>query len=241
MKSETKMMLWPRSIHRHLRASACICGFALLSGCGLTIPGHVKFPDGPPQYAAAQPAPAPVRAPTGGIYSEATYRPLFEDIRARHVGDVLTVALVEKTSASRKASSTADRTGSSNIAIGPSLRLPVKGLNGMTFDGSSGSKFDGKGETASDVLLTGTLTVTVVAVLPNGNLAVAGEKQIGVNSNMERLKLTGVVHPSTILAGNTVQSSAVADARIELSGRGILDETQTMGWLQRFFLSVLPL
>ncbi len=201
--------------------------------------GHVEFPPVPAQTPiAAAPPPAPV---TGGIFHAAGYRPLFEDVRARAVGDTLTIQLVEKTSASRKASSNTDRTGSASLSIGDIVHLPLKGLAGTKFSGDSGSTFDGKGETASDVLLAGTLTVTVIRVLPNGNLVVAGEKHLGVNRNVERLRLTGVVNPTTILAGNTVMSTQVADARIEVSGTGIVNEAQTKGWLQRVFESVWPL
>jgi flagellar L-ring protein FlgH len=220
------------------RLSAFICGSIIVSGC--TLLGDVKFPDPPAQRAAAA-APQAPQAPTGGIYQAATYRPLFEDIRARQVGDVLTVQLVEKTSASRKSSSSTNRDGSTSVSIGDMLKLPLKSLQGMNFDGKSAGKFDGKGETASDILLTGSITVTVIEVLPNGNLSVAGEKQIGVNRNVERLKLAGVVHPASIVAGNVVSSTQVADARIEVSGSGILNETQTMGWAQRVFMSIWPL
>ena len=212
------------------------------AGCS-NFPGKVRFPEASEAHAmTAVPAPQPVAMlPTGGIYSAATYRPMFEDIRARQVGDIITIVLNEKTSASRKASSTTNRTSSATVAVGDMLKLPLKSLQGMKFDGSSDGKFDGKGETASDALLTGTLTATVTQVLPNGNLVIAGEKQVGVNSNVEKLRLTGVIHPSTIVAGNTVSSTQVADARIELSGSGIVDETQTMGWAQRLFMSVWPL
>jgi flagellar L-ring protein FlgH len=220
----------------------CCVALATIPGCLTSVPGRVQFPE------AAENAPRmhiqgprPNLEPTGGIFRAATYKPFFEDVRARNVGDTLTVSLVEKTSASRKASSTTNRDSETSIAIGAMAKLPLKGLSGMTFDGNSGSKFEGKGETASDILLSGTLTVTVVEVLPNGNLFVAGEKQIGVNRNVERVRFSGVVNPTTILAGNTVVSTQVADARMELSGSGILNEAQTMGWLQRFFQSVWPL
>lgn len=225
-----------------MRTLACAIAAIACAGC-ITVPGRVTFPDTPAASTpVAQAAPVPAPAATGGaIFNVGTYRPLFEDNRARHVGDILTVNLVERTSASRKASSSTQRDADASASITSSNKLPLKGLNGLAFAGESGSKFDGKGETASDILLNGTITVTVVQVLPNGNFVVSGEKQIGVNSNVERLRLTGVVNPTTILAGNTVPSNQVADARIELSGRGIVDETQTMGWLQRFFLSIWPI
>lgn len=221
-----------------MRARLALLLAPALAGCAYL--GHVEFPEAPaPVRTGAPPAPPPPA--TGGIFHAASFRPLFEDVRARSVGDTLTVELVERTSASRKASSSTNREGSASLSIGDIMHLPLKRLAGTRFSGDSGSKFDGKGETASDMLLSGTLTVTVVEVLANGNLAVAGEKHLGVNRNVERLRLSGVVNPATILAGNTVASTQVADARIEVAGAGVLNETQTMGWLQRFFLSVWPL
>ena len=85
-----------------------------------------------------------------------------------------------------------------------------------------------------------TIAVTVIDVLPNGNMIVAGEKQIGINQGSEFIRLSGVVNPAFILAGNTVSSTTVADARIEYRGSGYIDEAQTMGWLSRIFQSVMP-
>lgn len=220
-----------------MRAIASLAAAALAAGCATL--GHVDFPPLPAPAAAQAPPPAPPA--TGAIYHAATFRPLFEDVRARAVGDTLTIQLVEKTSASRKASSSTNREGSAALTVGDIVHLPLRGLAGTRFSGESGSKFDGKGETASDVLLSGVLGVTVVRVLPNGNLVVAGEKHLGINRNVERLRLTGVVNPATILAGNVVASTQVADARIEVSGAGIVNEAQAMGWLQRVFQSVWPL
>jgi flagellar L-ring protein precursor FlgH len=80
----------------------------------------------------------------------------------------------------------------------------------------------------------------VIQVLANGNLVVSGEKQIGINQGTEYVRFSGVVNPATIMAGNVVSSTQVADARLQYRGTGVVDEAQTMGWLARFFLSVLP-
>lgn len=101
-------------------------------------------------------------------------------------------------------------------------------------------KFEGKGDTSQKNALLGTLTVTVIDVLPNGNLLVSGEKQMGINEGTEYVRFSGVVNPSTISSANVVTSTQVADARIEFKGRGEMDSAQAMGWLAKFFLSVLP-
>jgi flagellar L-ring protein precursor FlgH len=85
------------------------------------------------------------------------------------------------------------------------------------------------------------ITVTVVDVLANSNLQVSGEKQMLINQGTEFIRFSGVVNPRTVGADNTVLSTQVADARIEYSAKGYIAEAQTMGWLQRFFLNVLPL
>jgi flagellar L-ring protein precursor FlgH len=87
----------------------------------------------------------------------------------------------------------------------------------------------------------GVITVTVMDVLPNGNLMVSGEKQMLINQGTEFIRFSGVVNPRTVSTNNTVPSTQVADARIEYSAKGYIDEAQQMGWLQRFFLNVMPM
>jgi flagellar L-ring protein precursor FlgH len=199
-----------------------------------------------PRVAITQPTTAPpvvvpqVKEVTGSIFSLGqNQRPFFEDVKPSRVGDVLTIAIVEKTSASRSSKSSAAKTADAKAAIPTMAGLPGRYL-GPQLSANSGNTFEGKGETANDNTFTGTLTVTVVAVLPNGNLVVAGEKQIGINHNTELIRFSGVVNPLTIQAGNLVQSPQVADARLEYRGKGYIDEAQRMGWLQRFFLNILP-
>ena len=84
------------------------------------------------------------------------------------------------------------------------------------------------------------ITVTVTDVMPNGNLLVSGEKQMGINQGTEYIRFSGVVNPRTVSGSNTVPSTLVADARIEYTAKGYIDEAQHMGWMQRFFLNVMP-
>ena len=201
-------------------------------------------------------APAPERAASGGAIYQAGYsRPLFEDRRARNIGDVLTINIVESTSASKNVSSTAGRTSTvAETAATPTIlgytptpaKLGVSGILGgaTNFDSSATAsgvqKFEGKGDSSQKNALLGMLTVTVIDVLPNGNLLVSGEKQMGINEGTEYVRFSGVVNPSTISSANVVTSTQVADARIEFKGRGEMDSAQAMGWLAKFFLSVLP-
>jgi len=176
----------------------------------------------------------------GAIYQPAAYRPLFEDRFARMVGDTITVNINEKLQASKQASSSTNKAGSTNFEVTAVNGLPIKGLKDAKVAADSKSDFAGKGDSSANNVFTGTITVTVIEVLPNGNLMVSGEKQLGINQGSEFIRLSGVVNPTTIVAGNVVSSTQIADARLEYRGTGYIDEAQTMGWMQRVFLSVLP-
>ncbi len=188
---------------------------------------------------AARPAPS-AQATNGAIYQAVSYRPLFEDRRARHVGDTLTVLINEKLSASQKAATSTSRSGSVSVDVPTIKGFPGKTFQGAGVDAQGDNKFSGKGETTDDNVFTGNITATVVEVLANGNLVVAGEKRIGVNRNSSTLRFSGVVNPAAISGANTVSSTQVADARLDYKGSGTIDEAQVMGWLARFFLTVMP-
>jgi flagellar L-ring protein FlgH len=176
----------------------------------------------------------------GSIYQAASSRPLFEDRRARFVGDTITVKITENASASKKASNKLDRSGSQSASVKSFAGLPLTGLGGLDMSMGSETSFSGKGEAANNALFTGNLTVTVIDVFPNGNLLVSGEKQISIGEEQEFIRLSGVVNPTFINSANTVESAKIADARIEYKTSGQVAEGQVMGWLARFFLSVLP-
>jgi hypothetical protein len=108
-------------------------------------------------------------------------------------------------------------------------------------DANSANTFAGKGATESSNDFSGTITVIVRGVLPNGHLLIAGEKQIGVNTNVDVLRFSGQVDPRAIQTGNTVQSAQIANVRLEHRGRGAQAEAQAIGWLSRVFLSVFPI
>ena len=215
--------------------AACTCLALVLSACGAMRTVEVQRP-----LTARPVAPAPVAAADGAIFHASAYRPLFEDRRARAVGDTLTININEKLQASKQASSSANRAGNVNFEVPTVKGLPIKTLKDAALQADSKSEFAGKGDSSANNVFTGSIAVTVIDVLPNGNLVVSGEKQIGINQGSEFIRLSGVVNPTNILAGNVVSSTQVADARLEYRGTGYIDEAQTMGWLQRVFLTVLP-
>jgi len=180
-------------------------------------------------------------------------RPLFEDKRARNVGDLMIINIVEKTTANRKSSGSSSSATSLN-ANTPTVTTGTGRLSKMlqkafslvqfTATGASSNSATTAGAGAASEDLTGTISVTVIEVLANGNLLVSGEKQVGINNSDEYIRFSGVVNPTTITAANTVQSAQVADARIEYRSGGamreVVNDAQTMGFLGRFFMSVLP-
>ena len=177
----------------------------------------------------------------GAIFQSSLYRPLFEDHRARLVGDTLMVQIVEKVSASQKSTSSIDKSGALSAGI---TALPLVNPNSFgraSVGGTSSNTFAGKGSTENTNDFAGTITVTVTEVLPNGHLLIAGEKQIGVNHNVDVLRFSGQVDPRVIQSGNSVASAQIANVRIEHRGRGAQAEAQGVGWLSRFFLNVLPI
>ncbi len=215
---------------------ACAC-----AGCAV-VDGYRAPPVeiGAPPPVSAQPA-VTTPANNGAIYQAAAYRPLFEDHRARLPGDTLTVTIVEKVSASQKSNSSIDRSGkiSSEISAMPKISAPR--LAALDVGGGAGTSYGGKGATESSNDFSGTITVLVTGVLPNGHLLIQGEKQIGVNANVDVLRFSGQVDPRAIQPGNSVPSAQIANVRVEHRSRGQQGDAQVMGWLSRVFLSVTPL
>ncbi len=186
--------------------------------------------------------PAVAAAPTtGAIFQSDTYRPLFESHRARIVGDILTITIAEKVSAVQKSTSSVDRADSVSAGISALPFFKSSALTRASANGNSTSAFAGKGTTENSNDFSGTITATVVQVLSNGHLIVAAEKQIGVNANVDVLRFSGQVDPRAIAPGNSVTSTQVANVRVQQRGRGQVAEAQSMGWLSRFFLNVLPI
>lgn len=210
---------------------------AVLAGCPSG--GHVKMHE--PLNARPVPRTQTPVATDGAIFQGGGFhRPLFEDRKANMVGDMLVVQISEKLSASQQSKSSADRSSNTGVTIPLIKGIPGKTLQGLGVTASGDNKFEGKGETSNNNVFTGTISVTVVEVLHNGNLLVAGDKQIGINHNAETLRFSGIVNPATILAGNSVNSAQVAEARLEYVGKGYIDEAQGMPWLQRIFINLLP-
>ncbi|TNC98407.1 MAG: flagellar L-ring protein precursor FlgH [Gallionellaceae bacterium] len=176
---------------------------------------------------------AAVVAPANGAIFQAgvSDRQLFEDRRARRVGDTLTITIVESTSATGKSATTSDNSGSLSI-VTPAMPMGASGSS----TAKSGNKMDASGANT----FSGTLTSTVTEVLPNGNLRVAGEKQVSIRYTNEYVRFSGVVNPVDISAGNTVPSTKVADVHLEYKGAVGLSGSDVTSMFARIFTTVLP-
>ncbi len=226
-----------------IRLAIALTLAVLASGCE-TMSSKVDLePVKPVVYAQLAPSANPVNTmsavPTGSLFRPANYRPAFEDPRARLPGDTLTVQIIERLNASQTSSASIDRSAdiSAGVSGFPFLKVPL--LDKLTLGAQSENSFSGDGKNQNNNTFSGSITTTVQEVLPNGHLVVVGEKQIGVNQNVDVLRFSGTVDPRQIKPGNTVASTQVANVRVESRGRGAQGEAMAIGWLARFFLSVI--
>lgn len=182
----------------------------------------------------------------GSLYSERRGLSLFADTRARSVGDIINVVLIESTQASKNAGTAVDRGASIDVA--PPTLFGRTGTNfgagdysNLTLEQSvaSDSEFTGNGSSNQSNSLTGAIAVQVARVLPNGNLMIQGEKWLALNKGEEFIQLRGIVRPEDVSATNTIPSTLVADARISYGGTGVIDRANEPGWFSKFFNSPL--
>lgn len=209
----------------------------LLSACATAPSTNIHQP-----LTARPKAGAPQADNNGAIFQANRGLFLFEDRRARQIGDTLTVKLVEKTEAKRKSETKEDRTATADLNV-PAPILAGKTLPGVgatTWAPESTSKQEFKDNETNSNSVTGSITVTVIDVLENGNLMVAGEKQVAVNNDTEYVRLAGVVNPRDITREGSVNSTQIADARIESKNSQSLDQAQLTSMMARFFLTILP-
>ncbi len=216
----------------------------LLTACG---PRHVRafVPRErqwePPEYAQQETKRAP-----GSLWSEANPS-LFEDARARRVGDTVVIVLDEQTSARCDASTSLGREGSTNMSISglfgllAAIKRAVPDLDTENLLGlDSESDFEGDGRTVRNNKLQGRIAVHVRRRLPNGDLYIEGNKVVMVNNEELHIYVSGVVRPVDVTGDNTILSSRIADAQVELGGRGDLSDQQRPGWLSRIINKVTP-
>ncbi len=219
---------------RKLIAVAVLCA---LTGCATSeisaIPDDPAFAPLPPE-----PAPRPVLT-TGSLFADGLSNGLYSDNKARREGDIITVVLRENTQASKKAKTEYGKDNTNKID-------PIVGLNGknVSIGGNelqlgltTSSDFKGDSKADQSNSLVGDISVNVLKVMSNGNLMIRGEKWLTLNTGKEYIRLTGVIRPEDIDSRNMVESTKIANARIEYSGSGAVHGGQSPGWLSRFFSS----
>lgn len=171
------------------------------------------------------------------------------DRRANNVGDIITITLEESLNASNSGSETLSKTDAyafdlPEALFGPSSLLGKLFFNGgikeNNLAGGTTQSFTGSGTAAQANTLTGTMSVTVVRVYPNGNMEVKGERKLSYNSGTEYIRLSGVIRPEDISSSNTVSSTKVADAQLSYTGTGDMNDSVTRGWLGRYFAYISP-
>ena len=158
---------------------------------------------------------------------------LFTDIKAHKVGDILTVLIYEQSKASQKAESKTEKSTSFSTKGGPGAG-PLDFIPMFSIDGKNGNSFDGKGENVRNGMLRARMSVTVVSVLPNGDLVIEGSRTVGISGDRETLSLTGVVRQKDISPSNTIDSYLIADAEIHYSGKGNASTASRPGFFTRF-------
>ncbi|WP_447788883.1 MULTISPECIES: flagellar basal body L-ring protein FlgH [Pseudomonas] len=217
-----------------------LSGAVVLAGC-------VAPPPKPndPYYAPVLPrTPLPAAANNGSIYQAGFEQNLYSDRKAFRVGDIITITLNERTQASKNANSQIDKNSETSVGLtslfGSSLTTnnPIGG-NDLSLNAGYSADRATKGDSKSGQSnsLTGSITVTVADVLPNGIIAVRGEKWLTLNTGDELVRIAGLVRADDIATDNTVSSTRVADARITYSGTGAFADASQPGWFDRFFLS----
>lgn len=215
----------------------------ILAGCaGIESQSHPAYaPMEPIVYTMPREGVTPA-----SLYSEQRGLSLFADTRARSVGDIITVMLMESTQASKNADTALSRDSGINVTqptifgrVNPGFS--VDKYKDMTLEQSvaSESEFAGTGTSSQSNSLNGAIAVQVARVLPNGNLIVQGEKWLALNRGEEFIQLRGIVRPQDISPSNTIASTMVADARISYGGTGLIDRANTPGWFSKFFNSPL--
>ena len=252
MKTNTRA---PLSKIRLAALAAAVCAI-FMTGCAERInqPSSVANQEAALRLPPVETYPEPAVRSEGSLFSESARMDLFSDMKARRVGDIITINIVENSRASKNATTSTGRSNSVTAATRALVgyenpaNIPAVGSvfdsigfnNAIGIDGSYNSSFSGSGATARTESMTARMSARVIQVLPDGNLVIRGSQEILVNNEKQYITVQGVVRPADIGADNTVLSTYMADSRIDYSGQGDLSRKQREGWLSRFLDVVWP-
>jgi len=232
-----------------------VAGITILSGCS-TIAGKTSVQPLVGDTQGSQLEVYPLPEPSeGSLWAGGASTKLFGDLRAREVGDLVTIQISETPSAKLDANTKTSRDSSIEAGINDLLGY-LKSIEadkgrkhgGMTsrFDRTSMFKanfkpsFDGKGTSDRSGTVVASITARVVQVLPNGNLRISGKREVKVNNETQYITISGIIRPEDIQQNNVIQSTYIADARVEYTGEGVIADKQRPGWLMRILDRVWP-
>ena len=223
-----------------LRLTTAACIVSGLSACSSTPSSNMSHS---PQFEPVYPmAAAPAKPATGAIYVGRQSDSWFGKSKSFQVGDVITVLLNESSQASRTQNGSITRE-SKNDMVPKGLSTWGAGvggwMNGIKMDGSSMSN-KGTGAADQQATLTGSVAVSVVEVMPNGNLVLRGEKQLALTEGSEIIQVAGIIRPDDVAPNNTVQSRRLANAQIAYRGSGDLANATKAGWGTSTLLKIWP-
>ncbi len=208
----------------------------LMSACAGENPIREPFEPKPPELQESGIKPAP-----GSLY--AGYDNLFSDDKAYQVGDTITIKIAENISGSGSANTKSNRKSGLDLGFSsPTIMGEIVPSDSpiFSFQEESGNDFQGKGDTNRKAQLIAMLTARVIKVYPNGNLYIAGKKQIRINNDSQLLTISGIVKPTNIEQDNSVLSSKISDMYVEYNGEGFMADNQRPGWLSQFLIKIWP-
>ena len=237
-------------LRRSKRMATILCVIAVLSGCANTT-GYMSRIKNEPftiENAFRQKPSQRVQSVSnsGTIWpGERSTNAFFSDLRATRIGDIITIKIIEATQSNEKATTDLKRSGTTNLGVPNFLGLetnkyPSSITPASMINSTAQNDFKGEGETTRNGSMVATISAKVVEVMPNGNLAIEGKREISLNNERKEILLQGLVRPKDIAADNSVFSTQVADAKVILTGVGVVGEKQSPGWLARVFDLVWP-
>lgn len=221
-----------------IRSITVILSALSLTACVSTVIEEAESQNYAPVYPQMAFAEEPNLMPTGGIYQGGKGGLFVMDRRASEVGDIITVELMEQFAASKSQGASSSRSDSFNVTAPIPIPIPI--FNEVTASGGGDRTFSGSGQATQSNSLTGRMSVSVVRILPGGNLEILGQKKLTLNNGDEYIRLRGVVRPADISANNTVSSDRIAHAEIKYIGAGQIADAGKQGWMSQAVTAVSP-
>ena len=235
-----------QSLHILAALLVALMAALLLAGCA----GQDRHPvPSPPMTPPQQYTEPEARySNPGSLYSAAESPDLYADNRARRVGDIVLINVVENSKSKSKADTTADRETENSLGIAALFGRSSVGIGGIKgkvgpdpmLSASSVSGLSASGETKRENYVTATIAARVLNVLPGGVLQLQGAREIRVNDETQYMVVSGLVRSQDVASDNSIESTQLADSRIEYYGKGVLADKQKQGWLTRLLDNVWP-